>query len=66
MRLQREMGSLLRDMIHIVMYFGGILLTGRDDEDHRKNLQQVLLRLGEAGLKLKLGKCSMNLSSSVI
>ena len=34
-----------------------ILISGKDDEEHLKNLELVLKRLYEAGLKLKREKC---------
>ncbi|UYV64545.1 K02A2.6-like [Cordylochernes scorpioides] len=35
-----------------------ILITGKNDQDHLKNLECVLQRIQEAGLKLKKDKCS--------
>ena len=34
-----------------------ILVSGADDEDHLRNLEEVLKRLAEAGLHLKRRKC---------
>ena len=34
-----------------------ILVTGKDDQEHLKNLDIVLSRLADAGLKLKREKC---------
>ena len=39
-----------------------ILIWGKDDEDHRKNLNEVLTRLQAAGLKLNWDKCIFNQS----
>ncbi|UYV74967.1 K02A2.6-like [Cordylochernes scorpioides] len=35
-----------------------ILITGKNDQDHLKNLECVLQRIQEAGLKLRKDKCS--------
>ena len=34
-----------------------ILITGKDDEEHIKNLDSVLSRLGHYGLRLQVSKC---------
>lgn len=39
------------------MYLDDIILTGKDDKDHIQTLDQVLLRLEDAGLRLKRSKC---------
>ena len=39
------------------MYLDDILVTGPNEEEHLQNLQRVLQRLEEHGLKLKRGKC---------
>ncbi|KAK8768579.1 hypothetical protein V5799_014956 [Amblyomma americanum] len=55
--LRREMDNLLGDLPHVAVHFDDILVTGRTDEDHWKNVSSVLRRLQEAGLRLKLAKC---------
>nr|XP_037273014.1 uncharacterized protein K02A2.6-like [Rhipicephalus microplus] len=55
---QREMENLLQRLRHVVVYFDDVLVTGRDDQDHLTNLGLVLSRLKQAGLKLKLDKCT--------
>ncbi|XP_070382482.1 uncharacterized protein [Dermacentor albipictus] len=54
---QREMDKLFRGMRHVAVYLDDILVTGSDDGDHLQNLRNVLARLHNAGLKLKLEKC---------
>lgn len=42
----------------MVVYFDDVLVTGCNDDDHLENLARELCRLKEAGLKLKLDKCT--------
>lgn len=51
------MENLLQGLSHVVMCFGDMLMTGRNDQEHLENLDRVLSRLKQAGVKLKLGKC---------
>ncbi|XP_037566386.1 uncharacterized protein K02A2.6-like [Dermacentor silvarum] len=50
--------NLLQGLTHVVVYFDDVLVAGRDDQDHLTNLGLVLSRLKQAGLKLKLDKCT--------
>ena len=45
------------------MYLDDILVTGKTETEHIKNLEEVLLRLEKAGLRLKKQKCSFMLPS---
>lgn len=54
---QRVMESVLQGMTHVCVYLDDILITGLDEEEHYRNLQLVLERLREAGLRLKEKKC---------
>ncbi|XP_064465302.1 uncharacterized protein K02A2.6-like [Ornithodoros turicata] len=54
---QREMENLFRGLPHVAVYFDDILVTGRNDTEHMRNLHCVLARLRDVGLKLKFDKC---------
>ena len=41
----------------MVAYIDDILITGETEEDHPKNLDEVLKRLGTEGMRLKVEKC---------
>ena len=60
---QRVMENLLNDIPNVCVYIDDILVTGKTDADHLKNLDDVLTRLGRAGLRLKHTKCAFLLSS---
>ena len=55
---QRSIETLLRGLPGISVYLDDILVTGKTLDEHLKNLQQVLGKLEEAGLKLNKEKCS--------
>lgn len=55
---QRTMEGLLQDIPGVVVYLDDILVTGVTQESHLKTLDEVLVRLKEAGLRLKRGKCT--------
>ena len=52
------MENVLQGLTHTVVYLHDILITGKDDATHLKNLKEVLSRLEKAGLKLRKDKCS--------
>lgn len=54
---QRVMENVLRDLKNTIVYIDDILVTGRSEEDHIKNLKLVLTRLQDAGLRLRKNKC---------
>ena len=54
---QRNMGNLLRNIPHVIFRVDDILVSGACDEDHLKNLEEVLKRLASAGLRLRKDKC---------
>ena len=54
---QRVMECLLKGIPGVVVYLDDILVTGPTEEAHLSALEEVLKRLGEAGLRLKREKC---------
>lgn len=54
---QRAMDSLLQGLKGVSVYIDDILVTGSSIEDHLHDLEVVLGKLNEAGLKLKRSKC---------
>ena len=51
------MENLLQNIPYVIVRVDYILVSGVNDNDHLRNLEQVLKRLAEAGLRLKKGKC---------
>ena len=51
------MENVLRDLKNTIVYIDDILVIGRSEEDHIKNLKQVLTRLQDEGLRLRKNKC---------
>ena len=54
---QRAMENLLQGLPHVVVYIDDILVIGDSNESHLANLCEVLIRLEDAGLRLKKNKC---------
>ena len=55
---QRSMDTLLRGLNGVSVYLDDILVTGSTPENHLANLDAVLEKLEQAGLRLNQGKCS--------
>ncbi|XP_056136247.1 uncharacterized protein K02A2.6-like [Lampris incognitus] len=55
---QRTMESLLRGIPLVAVYLDDILVSGVDEADRLRNLDAVLTRLREAGLRLRRSKCT--------
>ena len=60
---QRIMEQLLQNIPMTVVYLDDILVTGRTNEEHDRNLATVLTRLQDAGLRLKKEKCAFRQKS---
>ena len=54
---QRAMAQVLSGLSGVVYYIDNILVTGRTREEHATNLQAILQRIREHGLRLKKSKC---------
>ena len=54
---QRLMDTILQGVPGVICYIDDILVTGASEEDHLRNLEEVLRRLEEHGFRLKRGKC---------
>ena len=50
---QRAMEGLLRDIPSTVVYLNDILITGKTEEEHLQNIDDVMTRLEDEGLTLK-------------
>ena len=49
---QRTMETILAGLECCIVYVDDILITGRNDEEHKTNLERVLQRLQQAGMRL--------------
>lgn len=54
---QKEMDTLLKGLKGVCCFVDDIIITGGSKEEHLQNLEAVLAKLMEAGIKLKLDKC---------
>ena len=54
---QRTLENLLQNIPNISVDLDDILITGKSREEHTHNLEKVLNRLQNAGVRLKLSKC---------
>ena len=55
---QSKIEQVLQGIPMVVCCADDILVSGKTDEEHLANLNEVLSRLGSAGLRLKMSKCS--------
>ena len=54
---QKTIDTILQGLDHVASIQDDILVTGSNDTEHLQNLEKVLQRLKEYGLRLKLEKC---------
>ena len=52
------MDTILPGLNHVQCHINDILITGEDDEEHLRNLEEVLDRLRQHGIRVKSSKCS--------
>ena len=52
------MDNLLKGIKHVSVYIDDIVVTGITEEEHLKNLDEVLSRLDDVGARLRKEKCS--------
>ena len=57
------MENVLQGLSHTVVYLDDILITGKDNVNHLKNLKEVLFQLEKTGFKLRKDKCSFMVPS---
>ena len=55
---QRTMDTILQGIPHVVCYIDDILVTGESEEEHLRNLEEVLKRLRQHGIRIKRSKCA--------
>lgn len=55
---QRSMDSILQGLSHVQCYIDDIIITGSNEEEHLCNLEEVLKRLSEYGIRVKQEKCA--------
>ena len=62
---QRNMENLLQGIPFVVVRVDDILVSSSNDEEHLANLEEVLKRLSEAGLRLKREQCAFMMEEVV-
>ena len=60
---QKTMDTLLQGIPNTLCYLDDILITGKTDAEHLSNIEEVLKRLQENGLRVKPAKCKFMQSS---
>ena len=54
---QRAIEQVLRDLENVQVILDDMIITGKDDKDHLRNIEAVLQRLKDYGLKANASKC---------
>ena len=60
---QRAMDQILQGIPYTQCILDDIIVTGEDDDDHLRNLEAVLQRLRDAGMRVNRRKCSFFMSA---
>ena len=60
---QRTIENILQGIPNVVVYIDDILITGKTESEHLRNLDEVLKRLESSGFRLKHSKCEFLLPS---
>ena len=60
---QRTIEGILREIPRVCVYLDDILVTGKTEAEHLRNLESVLTKLEAAGMRLKREKCAFLLDS---
>jgi len=55
---QRAMDNILQGLSNVLCYLDDILITGATDQEHIRNLEEVLKRLQDHGIKVQNSKCT--------
>ncbi|XP_062557273.1 uncharacterized protein K02A2.6-like [Armigeres subalbatus] len=58
---QQLMDTMLADLEYTVGYLDDILVGGRNEEEHQRNLQRTLQRLKKYGFTVRIEKCSFGM-----
>ena len=56
---QRTIEEMLQGILGVHVVLDDMIITGKDDQEHLQNLDKVLARLEEYGLRLNLDKMSI-------
>ena len=54
---QKTMDTILQGIPHVICYIDDLCITGKDDTEHLRNLEEVLLRLAKHGIRVKRSTC---------
>ena len=60
---QRTMDTILQGVSNVLCYLDDILITGLSEAEHLQNLEEVLKRLQQHGIRVKDNKCALKQDS---